>query len=233
MVLELEGTAQEEFTEFVADAEFVSKRVARPGPVVGHHAYERMAVAAFDDFKPTVAGEAMLGHRAFDAFGVFPGELFAVRIVAAHEWEEDRVTAADEADLVGREVCPGRPMQDFPVTGGKAQAPAEQPGAARETGLIGRRTDSPTFHGHAIFFVALHVPSKRRKGPEANVDLQGLLLSEAVVANHPLRAASEIPELGTGHEEDAPIGQPFAGILWAVGLRKNSQHLVTVGIGVL
>ena len=65
------------------------------------------------------------------------------------------------------------------------------------------------------------------------MDLQGLLLSEAVVANHPLRAAPEVPELGTGHEEDAPVGQPFAGVRWAVGLRKDSQDLVTVSIGIL
>ena len=118
LVLELEGAAQEEFTEFVADAEFVSERVARAGPVVGDHAYERMAVAALDDFKPTVAREAMLGHRAFNAVRIFPRKLFAVRIVTAHEWEQDGITAADEADLVGCEVRPSWPMQDFPVTGG-------------------------------------------------------------------------------------------------------------------
>ena len=118
LVLEFESAAQEEFAEFVADTEFVSERVARAGPVVGHHAYERMAVAALDDFKATVAGEAMLGHWAFDAFGIFPGKLFAVRIVAAHERKEDGVAATDEADLVGCEVRPRWPMQDFPVTGG-------------------------------------------------------------------------------------------------------------------
>ena len=155
-VLELERDPQEEFEEVEADPEIVGEGIAAAAARVLDHPHHRVLRAAFDDLEGGITGETVLGHRALDAVGGLPGELLAVGVVAAHEREEDRIAAADGADLVEVHRRTFGPEEDLAVARRDVELPAEQAGAARQARLVGRSTDFPSFHGHAVLFVALH-----------------------------------------------------------------------------
>ena len=161
-VLEFEGDAQEQLEEVEADPEVVGEGIAVPAAFVLDHPDHGVLGAALDDLEGRVARETMLRHRAFDAVGGLPGELLAVGIVAPHEREEDRVAAAHRADLV--EVHRGAfgPEEDLAPARRDVEFPAQEAGAARQAGLVGRRSDLPSFHRHAVLFVALHDAEQTR-----------------------------------------------------------------------
>ncbi len=112
-VLEFEGATQEEFAEFVTHAKLIFKRVTGLGAVVLDHAYEGVAVAGFDELEGAISGETVLRHGAFYARFIFPEKLFTVRVVPSHEREENGIAAANEADLVLREISAFGPVEYF------------------------------------------------------------------------------------------------------------------------
>ena len=109
-VFEFKSATQEKFAEFITHAELIFKGVTGLGAVVLDHTHEGVSVAGLDELERAIAGKTVLGHGAFNARVILPEKLFTVGVVPSHEWKQNGITAAHEADFVLGEIGAFGPM---------------------------------------------------------------------------------------------------------------------------
>ena len=151
-------------------------------------------ILARDDRECSVAGEAMLGHRANRAGGIAPEFVFALDEMAGEERKKDRVAAAHFEDFAPVGVVgPGNDLASGPF-------PAEKPRA-----VVGRDK-------HFIFAIGQldHRLVLEMKGAfHINYGMSlKTMPSEPIVSTDAIAAAyAECTRLARAHYENFPVGR--------------------------